>query len=69
MSYQRLDRAVTAVRTCATRLRERNRATGDAGYSTETVIITALLAILGLTVIGIIAAKVMAKANGIDLGG
>lgn len=42
--------------------------TRDAGYSTEAVIVTALLAVMGLAVIGIIVAKVTAKANGIDLG-
>ncbi|MCC3654015.1 hypothetical protein DMH02_009790 [Streptomyces sp. WAC 00631] len=40
----------------------------DDGYTTETVVVTALLAILALTVVGIIIAKVTAKANGIDLG-
>jgi hypothetical protein len=40
----------------------------DAGYSTETVIVTALLVIMTLAVIGVIAAKVTAKAGGIDLG-
>ncbi|MGP3949627.1 hypothetical protein [Streptomyces sp. 7N604] len=40
----------------------------DAGYTTETIVVTALLVILGLTVVGIIVAKVTAKANGIDLG-
>lgn len=40
----------------------------DAGYSTETVIVTALLVIMGIAVIGIIVAKVTAKASGIDLG-
>ncbi|MER6386212.1 hypothetical protein ACWDBP_00285 [Streptomyces sp. NPDC001233] len=40
----------------------------DDGYSTETVIVTALLAIMGIAVIGIIVAKVTAKAKGIDLG-
>ncbi|MBC9718015.1 hypothetical protein H9Y04_36330 [Streptomyces sp. TRM66268-LWL] len=40
----------------------------DAGYSTETVIVTALLVIMGIAVIGIIAAKVLGKASGIDLG-
>ncbi|MGW7074632.1 hypothetical protein [Streptomyces sp. NPDC054866] len=40
----------------------------DAGYSTETVLVTALLAVMGIAVIGIIVAKVTAKANGIDLG-
>jgi hypothetical protein len=41
----------------------------DAGYTTETIVVTALLAVLALTVVGIIAAKVLGKANGIDLGG
>ncbi|GGW97827.1 hypothetical protein [Streptomyces noursei] len=46
----------------------RRLARDDAGYTTETVLITALLAILALTVVGIIVAKVTAKAKGIDLG-
>ncbi|MBI0299911.1 hypothetical protein JBE04_36995 [Streptomyces sp. PRKS01-29] len=46
----------------------RRRARDDAGYSTETVIVTALLAILALSTVGIIAAKVLGKANSIDLG-
>jgi hypothetical protein len=56
---------------CAARLaahRARQRAREDAGYSTETVIVTALLAILAIGVVGIIAAKVTKKAHGIDLG-
>ncbi|MCX5206895.1 hypothetical protein OG897_36530 [Streptomyces sp. NBC_00237] len=40
----------------------------DGGYSTETVLVTAMLALLGIAVIGVIVAKVMGKANGIDLG-
>lgn len=40
----------------------------DAGYTTETIVVTALLVILGLSVVGIVVAKVTAKANGIDLG-
>ncbi|MFF4960227.1 hypothetical protein ACFY2Z_24755 [Streptomyces sp. NPDC001222] len=47
----------------------RRQARSDAGYTTETIVVTALLAILALTVVGIIAAKVLGKANGIDLGG
>ncbi|AOR31037.1 hypothetical protein BFF78_08270 [Streptomyces fodineus] len=47
----------------------RRQARSDAGYTTETIVVTALLAILGLTVVGIIVAKVTAKANSIDLGG
>ena len=38
----------------------------DAGYSTEAVIVTALLAALALTAIGIIVAKVIAQANSIS---
>ncbi|MGW3627538.1 hypothetical protein [Streptomyces sp. NPDC000880] len=47
----------------------RQKARSDAGYTTETIVVTALLVILSLTVVGIIVAKVTAKANGIDLGG
>ena len=39
----------------------------DAGYSTEAVLVTALLVVAALAVIAIIIAKVTAKANGIDL--
>ncbi|MDH6223658.1 hypothetical protein [Streptomyces sp. MJP52] len=46
----------------------RDNPRGDGGYTTETVIVTALLAILAIAVVGIIVAKVTAKANGIDLG-
>lgn len=46
----------------------RRRARGDAGYTTETIVVTALLTILAVTVVGIITAKVLAKAHGIDLG-
>ena len=44
------------------------RAEPDAGYSTEAVIVTALLAALALTAVGIIVAKVIAKANSITTG-
>lgn len=39
----------------------------EAGYSTETVVVTALLVVLAIVVIGIIAAAVTAKANSITL--
>jgi hypothetical protein len=39
----------------------------DAGYSTETVLVTALLVVAALAIIAIIVAKVTAKANGITL--
>ena len=42
------------------------RAEPDAGYSTEAVIVTALLAALALTAVGIIVAKVIAKANSVE---
>lgn len=47
-----------------TRAREEDR---DGGYSTETVIVTALLVILALAVIGIIGRALIDKANSIDL--
>jgi hypothetical protein len=40
----------------------------EAGYSTETVLVTAVLVIATLAIIAIIVAKVTAKANGINLG-
>ncbi|TWP46051.1 hypothetical protein FKR81_37410 [Lentzea tibetensis] len=39
----------------------------EAGYSTETVLVTALLVAVALAVVAIIAAKVLTKANGITL--
>jgi hypothetical protein len=41
----------------------------DSGYTTETVIAVALLAALAIAVIAIIAAKITAKANSINLDG
>ncbi|MET9293081.1 hypothetical protein [Streptomyces sp. NPDC003077] len=49
-------------------LRLRTRLRDDAGYSTETVIITALLAALAIAAVAVITMKVMGKARGIDLG-
>jgi hypothetical protein len=48
--------------------RRRMREEADAGYSTETVLVTALLVVLAVAVIAIIAVKVTEKANSIDLG-
>lgn len=62
----RLDPLAWRVRAHLAEVRRQLRS--DAGYTTETIVVTALLAILGLTVVGIIVAKVTAKANGIDLG-
>lgn len=44
------------------------RAAPDAGYSTEAVVITALLVALAIAAVAIIAAKVLAKANSITTG-
>lgn len=41
----------------------------DAGYSTETVVVTGLLVVAALIVIAIIVAKVTEAANGISLVG
>lgn len=44
------------------------RAEPEAGYSTETVVITALLVALAIAAVAIIAAKVLARANNINTG-
>ena len=59
------------MRTAASVLRARlaaARRAGDAGYTTETVVVTALLVALAIAAIAIIVAKVIAKANGLNLG-
>jgi hypothetical protein len=45
------------------------RETKDAGYTTETVVVNAILAALALAVIAAIALKVSTKANNINLDG
>ena len=52
-------------------LRERlavARAQPEAGYSTEAVVVIALLVAVAVAAVGIIGAKVLTKANGIDTG-
>lgn len=44
------------------------RVEDDAGYSTETVIVIALLVAMAITAVGIIAAKVISTANHISTG-
>ena len=44
------------------------RDTKDGGYSTEAVLVTALLVLAAIVVIGIIVSKVTSKANSINLG-
>jgi hypothetical protein len=45
------------------------RAESEAGYTTETVVVTALLVVLAVAVITIIAVKVTSTANNISTGG
>jgi hypothetical protein len=52
---------VLAARAAAARLRD------DSGYTTETVIVTSLLAALALAVIAIIVAKVTGLANALNV--
>jgi fatty acid desaturase len=40
----------------------------DAGYTTETVVVVALLVAMALAAVAIITAKVIAKANSLNLG-
>jgi hypothetical protein len=44
------------------------RSARDAGYTTETVVVTALLVALAIGAIAIIVTKVLSKANGLNLG-
>ena len=60
------------IRTAMALLRNRLailRSEPEAGYSTEAVVVTALLVVMALTVIGIVAAKVISTANNIQTGG
>lgn len=45
------------------------RAQPEAGYSTEAVVVIALLVAMAVTAVGIIAAKVLATAHNIQTGG
>ncbi len=47
---------------------QRVRGTRDGGYSTETVLVTALLVALAILAIGYIATTVADKAQNLDLG-
>jgi hypothetical protein len=65
-----MDPLLTLLATVTSALRERLaalRERPDAGYSTETALITALLVALGLTALAVISAKVVAKVRSIDL--
>jgi hypothetical protein len=45
------------------------RAEPEAGYSTEAVVVIALLVAMAITAVGIIAAKVISAAHNISTGG
>lgn len=64
MNHVLIHYLTSRLRERTTRLRTRLR--DDAGYSTETVIVTALLVVLAIAVVGIIAAKVTDKASSIN---
>jgi|GEM_PF-2440926 len=60
--------SLAAVRTWPPRLETRARARrGDAGYTTETIVVTALLVLLALGVLYLLTQKVLAKVTGIEL--
>lgn len=44
------------------------RKRADGGYSTETVLVTALLVMLAVAALAVLTSKVLAKVNSIDLG-
>lgn len=46
----------------------RRRARGDAGYSTETVLVIALLAVMAVTAVGFISSAVLERASSFTLG-
>ena len=66
-TWHHLQRTVEAVSTELTDRLRALRRDPEAGYTTETVVVTALLVVLALVVIGIITAAVVAKAHSITL--
>ena len=61
---------VAYLRILATVLRARlaQARNNDGGYTTETVVVIALLVALAIAAIAIVSAKVLAKANSLNLG-
>jgi hypothetical protein len=64
---------VTYARTLASRITEhlarnvrRHQENPDAGYTTETIVITALLVLAAIGALGILTTKVLDKANGMN---
>ncbi|MEU7314903.1 hypothetical protein [Streptomyces sp. NPDC007083] len=46
----------------------RQRVRRDDGYTTETIVVTALMVLLAIGALSVITSKVLSRANGIDLG-
>jgi hypothetical protein len=65
MEIEFLKTVIALLRDRAARAR---RAPADAGYTTETVIVTALLVALAIAALAVIAAKVKSKVDVLDLG-
>lgn len=65
MTYLALNHLFTTMRSARQRLVRSHR---DDGYSTETILVAALLVVMALAVIAILVTKVTAKANSINLG-
>ena len=69
-TWTRLLAATTSSLVHTTRTTLRHRYSGrpaDAGYTTEAVIVTALLAAGAIAIVAIIVAKITARANSINL--
>ena len=69
-TWTRLLAATTSSLVHTTRMTLRHRYRGrpaDAGYTTEAVIVTALLAAGAIAIVAIIIAKITARANSINL--
>ncbi len=55
--------------TMRTQRRRLARSFRDDGYSTETILVAALLVVMAIGVLAILASKIKAKADSIDLNG
>jgi hypothetical protein len=63
-----IQRAVQMIRDRLAMARAQRELQPEAGYSTEAVIVIALLSAMAIAAVAIIAAKVLSKANSVDTG-
>jgi hypothetical protein len=63
-----IQRAVQVLRDRWAFARAQRELQPEAGYSTEAVIVIALLSAMAIAAVAIIAAKVLSKANSVDTG-